>query len=190
MKFTAILLVMISTGRFSGDVRSRRFCLTAARTILHLPAWAPRGAPFLLVAFRKLRHWIMTLFAGPIALYPRGRGQWESRAVCAVSFISGNGSASKESARSEIWDACRVFTLSDIPAFSGCPEGGALMQRVLIATLMALFFGLFSMPAVQAAPANGWAVGSAVKAISPLETIYYRRRYRRRRYRRYRRYRW
>jgi hypothetical protein len=48
------------------------------------------------------------------------------------------------------------------------------MQRVLIATLMALFFGLFSMPAVQAAPANGWAVGSAVKAISPLETIYYR----------------
>ena len=54
------------------------------------------------------------------------------------------------------------------------------MQRVLIATLMALFFGLFSMPALQAAPANGWAVGSAVKAISPLETIYYRRRYRRR----------
>jgi hypothetical protein len=26
---------------------------------------------------------------------------------------------------------------------------------------MALFFGLFSMPAVQAAPANGWAVGSS-----------------------------
>jgi len=64
------------------------------------------------------------------------------------------------------------------------------MQRVLIAALMAVFFGLFSMPALQAAPANGWAVGSAVKAISPLETIYYRRRYRRRRYRRYRRYRW
>jgi hypothetical protein len=53
--------------------------------------------------------------------------------------------------------------------------------------LMTLFFGLFSMRAVQAAPANGWAVGSAVKAISPLDTIYYyRRRYRRRRYRRYR----
>jgi hypothetical protein len=48
---------------------------------------------------------------------------------------------------------------------------------------MALFFGLFSMPAAQAASANGWAVASAVKAISPLETIYYRRRYRRRRYR-------
>jgi hypothetical protein len=36
---------------------------------------------------------------------------------------------------------------------------------------------------LEAAPANGWAVGSAVKAISPLDTIYYRRR-------RYRRYRW
>ena len=58
------------------------------------------------------------------------------------------------------------------------------MQRILIATLMALFFGLFSMPALQAAPANGWAVGSAVKAMSPLDTIQY---YRRRRYRRYRR---
>ena len=65
-----------------------------------------------------------------------------------------------------------------------------LMQRLLIATLMALFFGLFSMPVLQAAPANGWSIGSAVKAISPLDTIYYRRRryrrYRRRRYRRYR----
>ena len=63
------------------------------------------------------------------------------------------------------------------------------MQRTLIATLMALFFGLFSMPAVQAAPANGWAIGSAVKAVSPVDTIYYRRRryrrYRRRRYRGY-----
>jgi hypothetical protein len=49
----------------------------------------------------------------------------------------------------------------------------ALMQRI--------------MPAVQAAPANGWAVGSALKAISPINTIQYRRRYRRRRYRRYRR---
>ena len=58
------------------------------------------------------------------------------------------------------------------------------MQRLLIATLMAFFFGLFSMPAVQAAPANGWAVGSALKAISPINTIQYRRRYRRRRYRR------
>ena len=63
------------------------------------------------------------------------------------------------------------------------------MQRLLIATLMAFFFGLFSMPVLQAAPANGWAVGSALKAISLINTIQYRRRYRRRRYRRYRRYR-
>ena len=65
------------------------------------------------------------------------------------------------------------------------------MQRILIATLMALFFGLFSMPVLQAAPANAWAIGSALKSISPLDTIYYyRRRYRRRRYRRHRRYRY
>ena len=61
------------------------------------------------------------------------------------------------------------------------------MQRILVATLMALFFGLFSMPALQAAPANGWAVGSALKAMSPLDTIQYYRRRRSRRYRRYRR---
>ena len=61
------------------------------------------------------------------------------------------------------------------------------MQRIIIATLMALFFGLFSMPALQAAPANGWAVGSALKAMSPLDTIQYYRRRRSRRYRRYRR---
>jgi hypothetical protein len=29
------------------------------------------------------------------------------------------------------------------------------MQRILIATLMAFFFGLFSMPVSQSAPANG-----------------------------------
>jgi hypothetical protein len=51
--------------------------------------WAPRGAPFLLVAVHKLRHWI-TLFAGPIALYPRGCGQWESRAPPRGSFILAN----------------------------------------------------------------------------------------------------
>ena len=43
------------------------------------------------------------------------------------------------------------------------------MQRIMIATLMALFFGLFSMPASQAAPANGVAIGSAVKATAPLD---------------------
>ena len=66
------------------------------------------------------------------------------------------------------------------------------MQRTLIATLMALFFGLFSMPVLQAAPASGWAVGSAVKQMSPVNPVYYyrRRRYRRYRRRRYRRYRY
>jgi hypothetical protein len=29
------------------------------------------------------------------------------------------------------------------------------MQRILLATLMAFFFGLFSMPVSQSAPANG-----------------------------------
>jgi hypothetical protein len=46
----------------------------------------------------------------------------------------------------------------------------------MIATLMALFFGLFSMPTSQSAPANGSAVGSALKATSPLEQIQWRRR--------------
>jgi hypothetical protein len=69
-KFTAILLVMMSRGRFSGQVRRRRL---RRLEILHLAHGPPRGAPFLLVAVHKLRHWIMTLFAGPSALYPRGR---------------------------------------------------------------------------------------------------------------------
>jgi len=56
-----------------------------------------------------------------------------------------------------------------------------LMQRILIASLMALFFGLFSMPTSQAAPANGASVDSALKASSLLEQIQYRRRRRRRR---------
>jgi len=47
----------------------------------------------------------------------------------------------------------------------------------MVATLMAMFFGLFSMPALQAAPANGLAVGAGLKATSPLDKIqYYRRR--------------
>ena len=54
------------------------------------------------------------------------------------------------------------------------------MKRTMIAVLMALVFGLFSMPALQAAPTNGAAVGSALKILKPLKQIYYRR-YRRRR---------
>ena len=50
------------------------------------------------------------------------------------------------------------------------------MQRIMIATLMAVFFGLFSMPAPQAAPANGTAVGSSAKAVKALEQVQWRRR--------------
>jgi hypothetical protein len=56
------------------------------------------------------------------------------------------------------------------------------MKRTMIAVLMAFVFGLFSMPALQAAPAgNGWALGSALKAVSPFEKVQWRWRRRRRR---------
>jgi hypothetical protein len=55
------------------------------------------------------------------------------------------------------------------------------MKRTMIAVLMAFVFGLFSMPALQAAPGNGWAVGSALKALKPLKQVRWYRRYRRRR---------
>jgi hypothetical protein len=88
LKFTAILLVMMRPGRFIGHVRKRRFLRRLESSTLHR---APRGALFLLVALDKLRHWIMSLFAGPIALYPRGCGQWESRAHrAALSFQFAN----------------------------------------------------------------------------------------------------
>ncbi len=50
------------------------------------------------------------------------------------------------------------------------------MQRIMIGTLMAVFFGLFSMPASQAAPANGVAVGSSAGAITAVEKTQWRRR--------------
>jgi hypothetical protein len=50
-----------------------------------------------------------------------------------------------------------------------------LMQRILIGTLMALFFGLFSMPALQAAPSNGAAIGSAADATASVEKAQWRR---------------
>jgi len=56
------------------------------------------------------------------------------------------------------------------------------MKKTMIAVLMAFVFGLFSMPALQAAPAgNGWAVGSALKAVSPFKEVRWWRRRRRRR---------
>lgn len=62
------------------------------------------------------------------------------------------------------------------------------MKRTLIAVLMAVVFGLFSMPALQAAPNNGWTVGSTLKASSLVKNVQYwrrRRRVRRRRRRRF-----
>jgi hypothetical protein len=53
------------------------------------------------------------------------------------------------------------------------------MQRILVASLMALFFGLFSMPVVQAATADGAGLSTAAKAVSPLEQVQRRRRRRR-----------
>jgi hypothetical protein len=53
------------------------------------------------------------------------------------------------------------------------------MRRILLATLMALVFGVFSMPALQAAPGNGWAIGSAVKSALPMKEVRWWRRRRR-----------
>jgi hypothetical protein len=55
------------------------------------------------------------------------------------------------------------------------------MQRTIIATLMALALGLICMPATQAAPANGLAVGSAADAASSVVQAQWRGRYRRHR---------
>jgi len=56
------------------------------------------------------------------------------------------------------------------------------MQRILIATLMAFFFGLFSMPAVQAAPTNNSAaIGTAADAIASVQQAQWRRHRHRRR---------
>jgi hypothetical protein len=53
------------------------------------------------------------------------------------------------------------------------------MQRIVVATLMAVFFGLFSMPASQAAPANGAAVGSSAGGMSSVQKAWWRGRRRR-----------
>lgn len=58
------------------------------------------------------------------------------------------------------------------------------MRRIFLATLMALIFGLFSMPALQAASVNGSALSSFLKGISPLQQVQRRRRRRRSRRRR------
>jgi hypothetical protein len=58
------------------------------------------------------------------------------------------------------------------------------MKKTFVAVLMAALFGLFSMPALQAAPNNGWAVGSALKANSATTNVRWRGWRRRRRRRR------
>ena len=49
------------------------------------------------------------------------------------------------------------------------------MQKIMIGTLMAVFFGLFSMPALQAAPSNGAAIGSSADGIASVEKAQWRR---------------
>jgi len=49
------------------------------------------------------------------------------------------------------------------------------MQRIFIATLMATFLGLFSMPTSQAAPGSGPAIGTAADAIASVEKAQWRR---------------
>jgi hypothetical protein len=56
----------------------------------------------------------------------------------------------------------------------------------MVATLMALLFGLFSMPASQAAPANGAAIGQSSVGVTAVEKAQYWRRRRRRCWHRWR----
>jgi hypothetical protein len=55
------------------------------------------------------------------------------------------------------------------------------MKRIILATLMALVFGLFSMPTLRAASVNGSALTTAIKEAAPVQQAQYRRRRRRRR---------
>jgi hypothetical protein len=121
IKFTGILLVMMRPGPLQWTRTQSPFLLspTAAGLSSKPGTWAPQGAPFYLWLSINCGMELMTLFAGPIALYPpRGRGQWESRAVCAVSFISANGSASH---RISMIDALA----RSIPIGNRCQDSGA-----------------------------------------------------------------
>jgi hypothetical protein len=94
-KFTAILLVMMSLGRFSGYVFGRRFSLRRRRPDFLQLVHGPRKGPlFYLWLSINCGMELMTLFAGPSALYPPwSRTVKEPRGVCG-SFILANGSAS------------------------------------------------------------------------------------------------
>jgi hypothetical protein len=53
------------------------------------------------------------------------------------------------------------------------------MRATIIATLLALAFGLTGVSVAQAAPGNGLAIGKAAIGLQPAEKIQWRRRRRR-----------
>jgi hypothetical protein len=62
------------------------------------------------------------------------------------------------------------------------------MRKTVVATLIAVAFGLIGLLPAQAAPANGAAIGTAATGLGVLDQVCHRHRYRRRRrFRRFRR---
>jgi hypothetical protein len=72
IKFTGILLVMMRPGPLQWTRTQSPFLLspTAAGLSSKPGTWAPQGAPFYLWLSINCGMELMTLFAGPIALYP------------------------------------------------------------------------------------------------------------------------
>jgi hypothetical protein len=58
------------------------------------------------------------------------------------------------------------------------------MRKTVLATMIAVVFGLIGLLPAQAAPANGLAIGKAASGLSDLDKAQYWRRRRRRRRRR------
>jgi hypothetical protein len=58
------------------------------------------------------------------------------------------------------------------------------MRKTVLATLIAVAFGLVGLSAAQAAPANGLAIGKAASGLADFDKAQWRRRRRRRRRRR------
>jgi hypothetical protein len=62
------------------------------------------------------------------------------------------------------------------------------MRKTVLATLIAVAFGLMGLLPAQAAPANGLAIGNAATGLGVLDQVCHRHRFRRRRrFRRFRR---
>jgi hypothetical protein len=55
------------------------------------------------------------------------------------------------------------------------------MRKTVLATLIAVAFGLMGLASSQAAPANGLAIGKAASGLADFDKAHYRRRRRRRR---------